>query len=42
MSPTPFIQESVGSEMDQLSTTVRPKKKYKTNRKDLDGEVLIQ
>ena len=23
--------------MDQLSTKVRPKKKYKTNRKDLDG-----
>ena len=34
---TPFIQESVGSAMDQLSTKVRPKKKYKTNRKDLDG-----
>ena len=34
---TPFIQESVGSAMDQLSTKVRPKKKYKTNRPDLDG-----
>ena len=34
---TPFIQESVGKAMDQLSTKVRPKKKYKTNRKDLDG-----
>ena len=34
---TPYIQESVGSAMDQLSTKVRPKKKYKTNRKDLDG-----
>ena len=34
---TPFIQDSVGSAMDQLSTKVRPKKKYKTNRKDLDG-----
>ena len=34
---TPFIQESVGSAMDQLSTKVRPNKKYKTNRKDLDG-----
>ena len=34
---TPFIQESVGSAMDQLSTKVRPKKRYKTNRKDLDG-----
>ena len=30
---TPFIQDSVGSAMDQLSTKVRPKKKYKTNRK---------
>ena len=34
---TPFIQESVGSAMDQLSTKVRPKKKYKTNNPDLDG-----
>ena len=34
---TPLIQESVGTAMDQLSTKVRPKKKYKTNRKDLDG-----
>ena len=34
---TPFIQDSVGSAMDQLSTKVRPKKKYKTNRPDLDG-----
>ena len=34
---TPFIQQSVGTAMDQLSTKVRPKKKYKTNRKDLDG-----
>ena len=34
---TPFIQDSVGSAMDQLSTKVRPKKNYKTNRKDLDG-----
>ena len=34
---TPFIQDSVGSAMDQLSTKVRPKLKYKTNRKDLDG-----
>ena len=38
---TPFIQESVGSAMDQLSTKVRPKKRYKTNRKDLDGAGLI-
>ena len=34
---TPFIQDSVGTVMDQLSTKVRPKKKYKTDRKDLDG-----
>ena len=34
---TPFIQDSVGSAMDQLSTKVRPKEKYKTDRKDLDG-----
>ena len=34
---TPFIQESVGTAMDQLSTKVRPKKKYKTDRKELDG-----
>ena len=33
---TPFIQESVGTAMDQLSTKLRPKKKYKTDRKDLD------
>ena len=38
---TPFIQDSVGSAMDQLSTKVRPKKKYKTDRKDLDGAGLI-
>ncbi|CAH3032699.1 unnamed protein product [Porites lobata] len=34
---TPFIQDSVGSAMEQLSTKVKPKKKYKTDRKDLDG-----
>ena len=34
---TPFIQDSVGSAMEQLSTKVRPKNKYKTDRKDLDG-----
>ena len=27
--------------MDQLSTKVRPNKRYKTNRKDLDGAGLI-
>ena len=34
---TPFIQDSIGTAMDQLSTKVRPNKKYKTDRKDLDG-----
>ena len=34
---TPFIQDSVGSALDQLSVKVRPKKRYKTNRRDLDG-----
>ena len=38
---TPFIQESAGSAIDQLSTKIRPKKRYKTNRKDLDGAGLI-
>ena len=35
---TPLIQDSVGTAMDQLSTKVRPKKKYKTNRPQLDGK----
>ena len=34
---SPFIQDSVGSALDQLSVKVRPKKRYKTNRRDLDG-----
>ena len=34
---TPFIQDSVGSAMDQLSTKVRPKNKHKTDRPELDG-----
>ena len=34
---TPLIQDSVGSAMDQLSTKVRPKKRYKTDRPELDG-----
>ena len=34
---TPYIQDSVGTAMDQLSIKVRPNKKYKTDRKDLDG-----
>ena len=33
--------QNVGSQaLNQLSTTIRPKKKYKTNRKDLDGGSL--
>ena len=37
---TPVI-ENVGSEaLDQLSTKIRPNKKYKTDRKDLDGGSL--
>lgn len=32
-----FIQDSVGTTMDQLSTKVRPKNKYKTDRPELDG-----
>ena len=38
---TPIVQDSFGKAMDQLSTKVRPKKRYKTNRKDLDGAGLI-
>ena len=34
---TPLIQDSVGAAMEQLPTKVRPKQKYKTDRKDLDG-----
>ena len=35
---TPFIQDSVGLAMDELSTKVRPNKKYKTDRPELDGK----
>ena len=36
----PVIQ-NVGSQvLDQLSTKIRPKRDYKTNRKDLDGSAL--
>ena len=38
---TPFMQNSVGLAMDQLSTKVTPKKRYKTDRPELD-EVPIQ
>ena len=37
---TPFIQDSVETAMDELSTKVRPKKKYKTDRPELDGRGL--
>ena len=33
----PIIQNVGSQALDQLSTKIRPKKKYKTNRKDLDG-----
>ena len=36
------VIHNVGSQaLDQLSTKIRPKKNYKTNRKDLDGSGLI-
>ena len=36
---SPFIVDTIGSAMDQLSTKVRPKnQKYKTDRPDLDGK----
>ena len=34
---TPFIADTAGKGLDQLSTKVRPNKKYKTDRPDLDG-----
>ena len=33
----PFLRKGI----DQLSTAIRPKKAYKTNRKDLDGSGLL-
>ena len=39
---TPFIQDSVGTAINQLSTKVRPNKKYKTDRKDLDGRQEVE
>ena len=35
---TPFIADTAGKALDQLSTNVRPNKKYKTDRPDLDGK----
>ena len=34
----PFLRKGI----DQLSTAIRPKRNYKTNRKDLDGVVCCQ
>ena len=36
----PMIQNVGSQALDQLSTKIRPKKNYKTNRKDLDGAGL--
>ena len=36
----PMIQNVGSQALNQLSTAIRPKKKYKTNRKDLDGGSL--
>ena len=33
----PFLRKGI----DQLSTAIRPKRNYKTNRKDLDGSGLL-
>ena len=34
---TPFVYDTAGKAIDQLSTKIRPNKKYVTDRKDLDG-----
>ena len=36
----PVIHNVASQALDQLSTKIRPKKNYKTNREDLDGGVL--
>ena len=38
---TPFVVDTAGKALDQLSTKVRPDKKYKTDRNDLDGSRVI-
>ena len=38
---TPFVVDTAGHALDKLSTKVRPNKKYKTDRKDLDGSGII-
>ena len=35
---SPFIQDTVGSAMNELSTKVRPNTQYKTDRPELDGK----
>ena len=37
----PMIQNVGSQALDQLSTKIRPNKKYKTDRKDLDGRGII-
>ena len=37
---SPMIQNAGSQSLDQLSTKIRPKKNYKTNRKDLVGGAL--
>ena len=37
----PMIQNVGSQALDQLSTKIRPNKKYKTDRKDLDGSGII-
>ena len=34
---TPFIQKTGSEMLNQLSTKIRPNKKYRTDRKELDG-----
>ena len=36
----PMIQNAGSQALNQLSTKIRPKKNYKTNRKDLDGGAI--
>ena len=38
---TPFVYDTGGKALDQLSVKVRPNKKYKNDRKDLDGSGII-
>ncbi|MCV6606629.1 MAG: hypothetical protein OIF32_00320, partial [Campylobacterales bacterium] len=38
---TPFVYDTAGKALNQLSVKVRPDKKYKTDRKDLDGSGVM-